>query len=123
MSKKTDNTIYSKLLPGQETYSTTDILRILDIKKQRLRHWTSKYVQPDIQVSSGSGVKSIFSIYQVYQISLFKKLIELGLNRWISGQFAQNIDHTQWEDFAKGTFKFMIIHGTMGPKKDRKKER
>jgi hypothetical protein len=119
MSDKKNNIIYSKLLPGQETYTTSDILRILDIKKQRLRQWTKLgYVEADVQVSTGSGNKSIFSIYQVYQISLFKKFVELGLNRWISGQFAQKLDYTEWQGIVRGINKFMIISGSV----DRSKE-
>ena len=118
MSGKTDNTIYPTLLDGQETYTTTDIQRILDIKKQRLRQWTKLgYVEPTT-ASTGSGVKSFFSKFQVYQISLFKKLVELGLNRWISAQFAQKLDFTEWQEVVRGNHKFMVISGTVDRSKD-----
>lgn len=65
----------------EKEFSTFDVKKILDIKRERLREWmNNKFISPT-QPASGVGTKAIFSILDVYKIGVFKKLVESGINR------------------------------------------
>jgi hypothetical protein len=65
----------------EKEFSTFEVMKILDIKRERLREWmNNKFISPT-QPASGVGTKAIFSILDVYKTGVFKKLVESGINR------------------------------------------
>jgi len=74
---------------GQE-YSSLDIVRALKIPRERLRVWIDQgFVSPNIQRAKGQGTKAIFDRLDVYAIALFRKLLEMGLNRVDASRYLQ----------------------------------
>ena len=66
----------------KEEFSTFDIIRILDILRERLQVWMNRgFISPSIQVAKGKGSKNIFSRWDLYGIALFYKVTQSGVNR------------------------------------------
>ena len=65
----------------EKEFSTFEVMKILDIKRERLREWMIKKFISPTQSASGVGTKAIFSLLDVYRIGVFKKLVEAGINR------------------------------------------
>ena len=71
-------------------YSTLDIVKALEIPRERLRDWMSReFIIPSVQ-SEGQGTKAIFTRYDIYGIALFKKMVESGLSRTVAGDWVNN---------------------------------
>ena len=63
-------------------FSTLDVVKALDIPRERLREWMNKgYIEPSIQQAKGQGTKALFSRRDVYGIALFRRLLESGFTR------------------------------------------
>lgn len=71
-------------------FSTLDIVKALDIPRERLREWMNRgYIEPSIQKASGQGTKALFSRADIYLVALFKKLIGLGFSRKSASDFVK----------------------------------
>lgn len=66
---------------GKHEFSTFDVMKVLDIKRERLREWMNQRFITATAPAEGVGTKAIFSILDIYKIAVFKKLIEAGMNR------------------------------------------
>ena len=76
----------------KQEFSTFDIIKKLNIPRERLREWMKRgFIEPTIG-SSGVGTKAIFTIQDVYKVLLFKHLIEIGFMREIAADFIKNLD-------------------------------
>jgi len=65
----------------KQEFSTFDINKLLDIRRERLREWMNHgFIMPTIP-ADGIGSKAIFSILDIYKIAVFKILIDAGMNR------------------------------------------
>lgn len=70
-------------------FSTFDVVKILDIKRERLREWMIQgFVKPAVS-ASGAGSKAEFDLLGLYKLGIFKRLVDTGMNRriaaaWIS---------------------------------------
>ncbi len=65
----------------ENLYSTIDVSKILEIKRERLRDWLSRgFVSADLP-STSKGTITIFTWYGVLKIYLFKRLVDLGITR------------------------------------------
>ena len=65
----------------EQTFSTFDVLKILDIKRERLREWMNRgFIIPTVP-AEGLGSKAVFSVVDIYKIAVFKKLVESGVRR------------------------------------------
>jgi hypothetical protein len=65
----------------EKEFSTFDVMKLLDIKRERLREWMNKdFIMPTIP-ADGVGSKAIFSILDIYKIAVFKILVDAGMNR------------------------------------------
>jgi len=54
-------------------FSTFDVMKILDIKRERLREWMIQgFVKPAVP-ASGAGSKAEFGLLDLYKIAVFKK--------------------------------------------------
>jgi DNA-binding transcriptional MerR regulator len=90
-------------------YTTFDILKILDIKRERLRKWIDEgFIIPD-QKADGVGTKALFSLDSVYRIKFFLELLWIGLTREKAREIAMEITFknvgTKPEDFKYLTIK------------------
>jgi hypothetical protein len=59
-----------------EPYSTLDIVKSLDIPRERLRDWMNRGFITPSKEAKGQGTKALFSRIDVYAISLFRYLVE-----------------------------------------------
>lgn len=85
--------ILTKIVEGQQVFSTFDVLRILDIKRGRLVQWMKgRYIPEGTRVAWGSGSKTVFGINALYHIALFKLLVDMGLSRELSSEHANHVD-------------------------------
>lgn len=100
-------------------FTSPQVRKVFGIKKERLRQWIKRgYIQPSVRPSSGPGTDNIFSYSDIFSISLFKKMIDLGLNRWIASQWLPKLREKDWKAVRKGKVKYIIIRGDI----DREKE-
>ena len=98
---------YQKVINGEQVFSTFDVLRILDIKRGRLTHWIKGgFIPKGIQVTWGNGSKTVFRLFDVYSIALFKQFVDSGLGRNVSSQYMKYVD---WQDVIKSKYKLLFI--------------
>ena len=109
---KTAKMIEGVEISGELHFTSTQVLELFDIKTERLRQWLKKgYFEPKIK-ATGSGTKNYYSIYQLYAIGAFLKLINLGVQRHISSQIANDFSNEEWSEIISGSsIKYMIISG------------
>jgi DNA-binding transcriptional MerR regulator len=71
-------------------FSTFDVIKALKIPRERLRQWMNLgFITPTI-AADGQGTKAIFTRQDAYRIELFRKLLEIGLQRKLAGQFIES---------------------------------
>jgi DNA-binding transcriptional MerR regulator len=77
-------------MSDRREFSTLDIVKLLDIPRERLRVWIDKgYIKPSLQTAEKQGEKHLFSVVDLYTIEIFKYLIERGYNRERASEFTQ----------------------------------
>jgi hypothetical protein len=65
----------------RDEFSTLDIIKLLDIPRERLRSWMKEgFVQPTVP-ARGQGTRAIFSLHDLYGVSLFNDLLGAGFRR------------------------------------------
>ena len=75
----------------EKSYSTLDIVKKLDIPRERLREWIDRgFIVPSIERSSGQGTKNLFSRKDVYLIALFEKFLVSGISRKMAARLIQD---------------------------------
>jgi hypothetical protein len=73
-------------------FYASDVEKIVGVKRTRLHSWIeSGWLKPSIQKGAGSGSRNIFSRMDLYNIRMFKNLIDLGLSRKMIGLCFQSI--------------------------------
>jgi len=98
---------YPKLLPRQQTFSTFDVLKVLDLKRERLRQWMNhKFIPTGSRVEWGSGSKVVFTKSDLYRTLLFKKLVDAGLNRAVASRY---MNHVDWSEVGADGYKFLFV--------------
>jgi hypothetical protein len=76
-------------LKKETKYSTLDIVKALDIPRERLRDWMNRgYIVPTLP-AHGHGTKAGFTKGDVYGIALFRKLVEKGFKRELAAEFTK----------------------------------
>jgi len=82
-----------------EAYTTTDIFKRLNIKRERIKNWISEgYITPSIQLGHGPGTKHLFSRFDLYIIKLFEHLLNRGFSRNVSKKWLRIL----WKTYSKG---------------------
>ena len=86
-------------------YSTFQIIRALNIPRERLKDWMEKgFLKPSLQQARGKGTKALFSLLDVYSLALFKHLIEeCHFSRDAASHFS-----SMWLDYI---YNFPYDHG------------
>ena len=73
-------------------YSTFDIIRILDIPRERLQDWMNRnFIIPSIRKAEGKGTKNVFSRNDLYGIELFSFLINNGIKRKVASSLIKHL--------------------------------
>jgi hypothetical protein len=74
------------------TYSTLDVVKKLNIPRERLREWVKlEFIHPTIP-SSGKGTRAIFTDIDIVFILIFKTLIdEYGLQRSFASKLIKSL--------------------------------
>lgn len=76
----------------KQEFTTFDIIKRLNIPRERLREWMKRgFIEPTV-LASGVGTKAIFTLQDVYKILLFKHLIEIGFMRETAADFIKHLD-------------------------------
>jgi hypothetical protein len=103
-----DNKIrYPKLLPGQQTFTGPDVLKLLGLKRERLRQWLNlSFIPKGYRVQWGSGSRVIFGKYDLYLIELFKRLVDGGIKRRVASRYSQDVD---WSTVGPDGYKFLVV--------------
>jgi hypothetical protein len=101
----------------KDTFSTLDIVKALKIPRERLREWTTRsFIKPQ-RPASGKGTKAIFSLWEVYGVALFLRLVEHGFDRKFAAKcvagFLEKIDLKN-SDVAYIGFRFPALHDKTG---------
>jgi len=61
--------------------STFDVMKILGLERERLREWMHYDFITITQKAMGRGTKAIFNLLDVYNVAIFKNLVDAGINR------------------------------------------
>lgn len=73
-------------------YSTLDIVKALEIPRERLRDWMNKgFIKPTIP-AEGQGTRAVFTRSDVYAVALFQNLIEVGFKRSQASDFIYKLE-------------------------------
>ena len=103
----------------KSNYISPDVQKVFDIKKERLRQWIKLgYIKPSVKASSGPGTHNVFSTSDLFNIGLFKKLTDVGFNRWIASRFAQEFKEEDWKKVNHGKLKYMTVVGNIDRRKN-----
>lgn len=68
-------------------FSTLDIVKSLEIPRERLRDWMNRDFVTPSTVANGQGTRAIFTLPDVYSVALFRSLINYGFSRAVAGDF------------------------------------
>jgi hypothetical protein len=73
----------------RDEFSTIDIVKTLEIPRERLRSWMKEgFVIPTVP-AQGQGTKAVFSRHDIYGVSLFNDLLDAGFRRDIAASHMQ----------------------------------
>jgi hypothetical protein len=68
----------------RDDFSTLDIVKVLEIPRERLRSWMKEgFIRPTTP-ARGQGTKAVFSRKDIYGISLFDNLLDAGFRREVA---------------------------------------
>jgi hypothetical protein len=70
-------------------FTALDIFKALKIPRERLRAWMKLgFITPTVP-AAGQGIKAVFTLDDVYGVSLFCELVENGFSRKVAGNFVK----------------------------------
>lgn len=89
-----------------EEYQAKHVEAVTGVKRLRLNQWMEKgYFSPSIYKASQTGERNLYSLDDLYYITLFKKLVESGLSRSMTAVqitgFKQEINFKSVKEFLK----------------------
>ncbi len=102
--------IEGKIINRLRVFTSTETLEVLDLEAERLRQWIKlKFVEPTIN-ATGSGTKNYFSKIDIYKVAVFKKLVDIGLNRWMAKQITKEFSDEEWYQIQSGSYaKYLFV--------------
>ena len=71
-------------------FTTFDIIKTINIPRERLQDWINREFIKPTTPAKGQGTKALFTINDVYQIELFRQLIEFGFKREFANKYIKN---------------------------------
>jgi len=73
-------------------FQWAEVERITGVKRIRLHQWIEAgFITPSLQVAKGSGSRHIWSKTDLYNIILFKRLVESGIHRNTAAKLIPNV--------------------------------
>lgn len=75
-----------------ELFSTFEIIKALNIPRERLREWMKLGFIKPTQAADGQGTRAIFTRQDAYRVELFRRLLQMGLQRKLAAQFVESYD-------------------------------
>ena len=77
-----------KIIKGNIMFRTKEVAEITGIGIPRLEVWIANgWVGPTIQKASGHGSKNIWDLADLYDVRLFREIVESGLSRSVANDF------------------------------------
>jgi len=75
----------------RDKFSTLDIVKALEIPRERLREWMNRgFIKPS-EPARGQGTKAVFTRIDVYGVALFRHLLTKGFKREIASEYVQAV--------------------------------
>ena len=75
----------------EDLYSTLDIVKALNIPRERLRDWMIRgFIKPSLP-STGKGTIAVFTKADVFGVALFGKLLEKGFKREMAAEYIEMV--------------------------------
>lgn len=72
-------------------YSTLDIVRALNIPRERFRDWLDRgFIKPTIP-SAGRGKSARFTRHDIYKIAFFRKIVDAGISRELASKMVKTV--------------------------------
>jgi len=91
--------------PKYGTFTSFQVVKLLNIKKERLQEWLYKgFIKPEVR-ASGRGTKNRFSFKNLYEIALFSYLLKKGVSRKEGSKILKTGVLDTLERFKKTTMK------------------
>jgi len=95
----------------EDLYSTLDIVKALNIPRERLRDWMIRgFVKPSLP-STGKGTIAIFTRADIYGIAIFGKLLEKGFKRETASEYTDIVIGRRLRALNYILFKSLIRDG------------
>jgi len=93
-------------------FSTFDIVKALKIPRERLREWMNRlYIRPTMP-PQGQGKKAVFSRQDVYDVQLFRQLVDFGIER-DTAQHHVKFYHDRMKTDHNNLSYMIILYGKM----------
>ena len=100
-------------------FSTFDVVRIIGIDRSRLVHWMNgKFIPAGKDKPWGRGFKTVFSLFDLYSIALFKVCLDVSLSREVARRYWNYVD---WERVTTTKEWQMVVTRKMDPLQKTKK--
>lgn len=82
----------------EDIYSTIDIVKALNIPRERLRDWMTRgFIRPSLP-ATGKGTIAIFTKTDVYAVALFERLLMRGFKREVAAQYISSFISQKFAD-------------------------
>jgi len=93
-------------------YSTLDIVKALNIPRERLRDWMTRgFIKPSLP-STGKGTIAIFTKADIFGVALFGRLLEKGFKREVAAEYIEMVlSHNLYKALNLVLFKSVIRDG------------
>jgi hypothetical protein len=93
-----------------EFFSSFEVLTILDMPRERLKDWIARnYIKP-YKPAQGKGYPAVFTRLNLYQIAIFKKLVEMGLSRDKAAEIVNQLEDQDPKAESLGFLVYMVIN-------------
>lgn len=103
--------------------TTNQVVKILGVNKSRFQQWVRLgYIKP-YHPAEASGKNHYFIKEDLYIISLFIFLHNLGFNRWIASKWSKFFSHHELSDIASDETDFYLLITGDPSKRDKKRDK
>ena len=95
-------------------FSSFDVLKILDIEKERFLEWIKKgFVAPTVK-AKGRGTRAAFSLLDIYKIAVFNKLLVGGFERRKAAELVKTNSRINNPKDVKNLSYILVLGGRFG---------
>jgi hypothetical protein len=99
-----------KLEKTKDKFSTFEVMRICGIEQSRFYHWMrDEYLPEGELVEWGRGYKTVFNIFDLYGIALFKEFVNFSLSREVAKKYMNYAIEQDWSNIIENEYELMII--------------